>query len=194
MKARVLLVAVASIATLAACESGPERPGGEPPPRGARASLSASASAAASPGPGSAALPPASASAAGAAALAGAWEGSYLAAKGSLSLPDKPDNKAQAADDGKLAIGPGTLELTVLPNGELRGKSKGALGALVLSGRVDEGMVRAQVAPADPYINQPMSGVFVGVARDGAIKGELRVAGPDATVIREAPVTLSKKP
>ena len=191
MKARVLLVAVASIATLAACESGPERPGGEPPPRGARASLSASASAAASPGPGSAALPPASASAA---ALAGAWEGSYLAAKGSLSLPDKPDNKAQAADDGKLAIGPGTLELTVLPNGELRGKSKGALGALVLSGRVDEGMVRAQVAPADPYINQPMSGVFVGVARDGAIKGELRVAGPDATVIREAPVTLSKKP
>ena len=125
--------------------------------------------------------------------LAGVWEGHFEAKKGSVSLPPKVKDKALAADEGKAAVGPGTVELVIGPKGELRGTARGALGACTLSGRAEEGMVRATLNPDDPRDPGAMTGVLVGVRKGDVIRGEIHVAGPDATMVREAAVELKRK-
>src|SRR5262249_3766446 len=107
--------------------------------------------------------------------------------------PPSVKDKTWIKDDGKAAIGAGTLTLTISASGEIAGKGKGALGAATLIGRVDGPTVRASVTPNDPSDASAMTGVFVGLEKDGAIVGDLRVAGPDASVVRESSVTLKRK-
>jgi hypothetical protein len=125
--------------------------------------------------------------------MAGTWEGRYEAKKGSVSLPPKVKDKALAADEGKTAVGPGTLELVIGPDGELHGKGRGALGACTLIGKAEEGTVRATLNPDDPRADGAMTGVFVGVRKGDVIRGEIHVAGPDATMVREASIELKRK-
>lgn len=176
---------------LAACESKPSPPDKEPPPR-PTAPPQASAAAAAST-PASAALPAVSAAPAAASPLAGTWEGSYDAKKGTVSLPPKVKDKGLAADDGKSATGAGTIEITVTDGGAIRGKGKGALGACTITGKAEEGMIRASINPDDPRDAGAMTGVLVGILKGDVIRGEIRVAGRDATVVRESPIELKKK-
>ena len=93
---------------------------------------------------------PASASAAAPEALAGSWAGSYDAKKGEVHLPPKVKDKAIAADDGKASSGPGSVELTIGPSGEVRGKTSGALGAGTLTGHAEGSTLRASIWPDDP--------------------------------------------
>jgi hypothetical protein len=123
----------------------------------------------------------------------GAWSGKYDAKKGSVTLPPKVKDKALAADDGKASSGAGTVDLTVSEGGELKGKASGALGACTLVGRAEDGMIRATVNPDDPRAPNAMTGVLVGKLTGDKIVGELRVAGPDATVVRESKIELTKK-
>lgn len=127
------------------------------------------------------------------ASLAGTWEGRYDAKKGSVLLPERVKDKTWDKDDGKTATGPGTVTLTVSATGEISGTGKGALGAASLSGKVDGSMIRASVMPVDPSANGAMTGVLVGDSKDGAIVGEIRVAGPDASIVRESPIRLERK-
>lgn len=180
-------LAAALALLLAACNNGPEKPGKEPPPRPPEAP-SASASA---PPPASAALKPSPAPAAS--PFAGTWEGRYDAKKGAVTLPPKVKDKALAADDGKAASGPGSVEITIGEGGEVRGKAKGALGASTITGKVEDGMLRASLAPEDPRAADAMFGVLVGTIKDDAIHGEIHVAGPDATVVRESTIELKRK-
>jgi hypothetical protein len=178
-----------ALVLLAACQSAPERPEKEPPPRPpAPASASASTTATT----GGAALPTASASAP-ASPFAGTWEGSYDAKKGAVSLPPKVKDKALAADDGKGATGAGTIEITITDAGAIRGTSKGALGACTITGKAEEGMIRASIRADDPRDPNAMTGVLVGMLKGDAIKGEIRVAGRDATIVRESTIELKKK-
>jgi hypothetical protein len=66
----------------------------------------------------------------------------------------------------------------------------------VLTGKVDEGMVRATVMAEDPRATGAPSGVLVGPLKDGVIKARLRVSviGADLVVVREADFELKKKP
>ncbi len=125
--------------------------------------------------------------------MAGAWTGRYDAKKGVVTLPPKVKDKGFAADDGKTLAGPGTIDLNVLPSGEIRGRMSGALGAGSITGRVDGAMVRAVVRPDDPLANNAMTGIFVGEHKGDAIACELHVAGPDGTTIRESTVELTRK-
>jgi hypothetical protein len=125
--------------------------------------------------------------------IAGSWEGRYDAKKGKVALPPKVKDKALAADDGKAAVGPGLIELTISPGGDVRGKTSGALGAGGISGRVDGAMVRTVVQPDDPRATDAMTGIFIGERRGEIIAGELHVAGPDGTMIRESSVELRRK-
>jgi hypothetical protein len=92
-----------------------------------------------------------------------------------------------------VAVGPGSVELTVLPDGEVRGKVGGALGAGSLTGKVDGGTIRAMVRPDDPFAPNAMTGILMGERKGDTVACEMHLAGPDATVIREAKVELTKK-
>jgi hypothetical protein len=124
---------------------------------------------------------------------AGTWEGSYNAKKGSVELPAKVKDKARARDDGTTSIGAGKVSLTITPDGEISGKASGALGDATLRGKVDGEMVGASVFPDNPAAPSAMTGVLVGMFKDGVIRAEIRVSGPDATIVRESAIELKRK-
>ena len=170
---------------LSACDAAPDRPDRAPPPRPASPSASASAPSAPSAAP--------TATAAADRGPAGTWTGAYEAKKGTVTLPPKVKDKALAADDGKKMAGAGTIEIIIGDDGDVRGKLTGALGACTITGKTEKSMIRASVMPDDPRAPNAMTGVLVGMIKDDVIKADVRVAGPDATVVREAPVELERK-
>lgn len=176
------------------CESKPDLPEKGPPPLPPRPSAAGSVAAPAasgSAGPAaSSALP-----APGETGLAGTWEGSYDARKGAVVLPDRVKDKTRGKDDGKLMSGPGKVELTIAPSGEVRGKATGALGEARLTGKLDEAGTYLSVSwyPEDATKPNAMTGVLLGPIKDGVITAMIRVAGPDAVLVREAKVELKKR-
>ena len=188
---RSLVALSAALALLPACNQAPDRPDKDPP---ARPTLAGSASAAGSASPAPAGTPTASAEAAPT-GLTGSWEGRYDAKKGTIEMPPKVKDKARAADDGKAMAGAGKVELTVSPNGEVRGKASGALGEATLSGKVDVegGVLRASWFPVDPTGATAMTGVLIGQLKGATIQATIRVAGPDATLVRESALDLQRK-
>jgi len=188
------MTAVLAITGCQSSQSTPDKPDKAPPPR---PSAEASAPPATS---GSAALPGAAsespmAAAAARSALTGAWQGAYEAKKGSVEMPPKVKDKPRSSDDGKAMAGPGKVELEVAADGNVQGKASGALGEATLSGKLDEaaGVLRASWFPVDPSAPNAMTGVLIGLIKDGEIHAEIRVAGPDATLVREGKIDLKRK-
>lgn len=194
MRSSSLLLVVAC-AALAACDDDPSPPrdipnAPPPPPRGAPALPDL-------PGTG-APTSSAGGTVTGSGApdwevLAGAWEGAYDAKKGRVEMPSGVKDPARAADDGKRWAGPGLVKLTVTADGDVTGKSQGALGNASLRGKMDGKMLRASFIPDDPTAAGAMTGVLVGPLKDGAVQAELRVAGSDALVVRQANFQIKKK-
>ncbi len=135
----------------------------------------------------------ASAEVASLAALAGAWEGAYDAKKGRVSMPNGVKDDARTAEDGKASSGPGLLQLKIAPDGDVTGKSEGALGKATVRGKVDGKMFRASFVADDPLSPSAMTGVLIGYIKGDVITTELRVAGPDALVVRQANFDIKKK-
>ncbi|WP_437732886.1 hypothetical protein [Sorangium sp. So ce1335] len=194
--ARAILLPIALV-LLAACEESPPRPSeperpAPPPPQPSAAAAPPAASAAATELP-SAGAPGGAGDPQGSPAWQGTWEGRYDAKKGSVVLPPKVKDAVRQKDDGKVATGAGTVTVTIEPSGDLKGTAKGALGDATLVGKVEDGMVRASVFPEDPRAPNAMTGVLVGKLKDNTIQAEIRVAGPDAMLVRESAVELKKK-
>jgi len=190
-RVRLLLVA-----TLLACNPAPEQASRDAPPvtSSSAAPRSASSAAPLATGPERpSAASSGGASPAPAGEIAGTWEGHYDAKKGEVTLPPKVKDKAIAADDGKTASGRGAIELVILPDGDVRGKTSGALGAGTISGKVDGAMIRALVRPDEPLAATAMTGIFIAQRKGETLAGEMRVAGPDGTMIRESAVELTRK-
>lgn len=182
MKLALFLLAAAVSAF--GCDE-PARPSGDPgPPEPIRAETATASAVAPSASASAAALP--------ADSLEGRWEGRYDAKKGSVGVPQGVKDKTWNKDDGKIASGGGSVTLEVSPKGEVTGKSRGALGNATLTGKVDDKMLRATFMPDDPTLEHAMTGVLVGMLKDGKLKAELRVAGPDATLVREADFELAR--
>lgn len=127
------------------------------------------------------------------AVLAGVWEGSYDAKKGKVEMPAGVKDPGHAADDGKASAGTGTVKITVTADGDVTGKSDGALGKATIRGKMDGKMLRAQFVPDDPIAKNAMTGVLVGPLKDGVVQAELRVAGGDALLVRQANFPINKK-
>ncbi len=125
--------------------------------------------------------------------LMGTWEGRYDAKRGDVEMPPKVKDKVRAKDNGKAAIGPGTISITIGPDLELKGKTEGALGAAALSGKVEEDEVRATFFPDDALAKGAMFGIVQGKRKDDKIVGRIRVASGDASVVREAEIELKRK-
>ena len=127
------------------------------------------------------------------AVLSGQWEGNYDAKKGRVDMPPGVKDPGRAADDGKAVSGAGVVKLTVTPEGDVSGQSDGALGKATIRGKMDGKMLRAQFYPDDPTAKTAMTGVLVGPLKDGVVQAELRVAGTDALVVRQANFPIKKK-
>jgi hypothetical protein len=193
---RVALVSVFLALSAIGCENKPDLPEKGPPPIPPRpaepAAMSASPAPSGSAAPSaSIALPPGPADS----AFTGAWEGTYDAKKGAVVLPERVKDKTRGDDDGKLMSGAGKIELVVGPGGEVRGKATGALGEAHLTGKLDEGgsFLRASWYPDDATRPNAMTGVLYGPVKDGVIAAVIRVAGPDAVLVRESKVDLKKR-
>jgi len=181
--------------SLVACEKGGGE-GGPPPPAPATSSDVAPGPAAVPSGKTSAEPPAASASAAVESApegLVGTWGGKYEAKKGAVEMPPKVKDKVREKDDGKMAIGPGKLTITIGEGGELKGKTEGALGAATLSGKVEGEDVRATFFPDDALSKQAMFGIVQAKRKDDTIVGRIRVASGDAAIVREAEIELRRE-
>jgi hypothetical protein len=190
----VSLVIVLALSGLG-CDNKPDLPDRGPPPVPPRppASVTGSASAAATgsaPPAASSALPPS-----GEGSFAGTWEGTYDARKGAVVLPDRVKDKTRGDDDGKAMSGAGKVELTIAAGGDVRGKATGALGEARLTGKLDEGnsFLRASWYPEDASKPNAMTGVLYGPVKDGVIIAVIRVAGPDAVLVRESKIVLKKR-
>ena len=130
------------------------------------------------------------------ASTVGTWEGSYDAKKGAVVLPDRVKDKTRTSDDGKLMVGPGKVEITVTATGDVRGKATGALGEARLTGKlVDEGggFLHVSWYPEDASKSNAMTGVVYGPLKDGVITAMIRVAGPDAVLVRESKIEPKKR-
>lgn len=145
------------------------------------------------PTPSTASASPTTSAAAETGAIAETWEGTYDAKKGSVEMPAKVKDKARAKDDGKTSTGSGSVTLIISSDGEITGNAKGALGDATLRGKVEGAIVRASVFPDNPTSPSAMTGVLVGILKDDAIRAELRVAGPDALIVRESAIELKRK-
>jgi hypothetical protein len=126
-------------------------------------------------------------------ALAGSWEGAYDAKKGRVSLPSGVKDAARESEDGKVAAGPGLVKITISASGDVTGKSQGALGVATVRGKIDNKTLRASFVPDDPLAPQAMTGVLIGIVKGEVIQVELRVAGPDALLVRQANFDLKRK-
>jgi len=191
LRAALLLASV----LCASCDKSASK-GNDPSPGpapSAAATPAPAASAAVPEGKTTAAPVESAAPAEGASSLAGTWEGRYEAKRGNVEMPPKVTDKTRSADDGKTATGAGTISLTVEASGEVKGKNEGALGAAVLSGKTEGDDVRCTFFPDDPLAKNAMFGIFSGKRDGDRIVGKIRVAGPDASLVREADVELRKK-
>ena len=124
--------------------------------------------------------------------LAGTWEGSYDAKKGSVVMPQGVKDDNWSKDDGKAAVGAGTISVRVHPDGRAEGEAKGVLGPQVITGKADGNVLRLSVSAKDPLAPKSFHGVLVAELKDHVLRGELHVAGPDANVVRESPVELKR--
>src|SRR5262249_32834053 len=97
------------------------------------------------------------------------------------------------ADDGKAASGPGTVEITVTPAGDIHGKVTGAGGPASVTGEGDGTMIPAGVNPGEIHAPNAMTGTLVGPIKGEGVSAALHGGGPDGTVIREASFELKRK-
>lgn len=181
-----VLVLCASALSLAACGEKKPDPAATPTTASAPAASSAPAvaTAAASVDPDLGKGPPPAAK--------GGFKGTFTAKVGVVTVQKdvKDTTNAWGKDPGKEAVGPGTLELTIV-NTRVTGTAAGALGDLLLEGVIDGKEVRTVLNPKDPHALQAMTGIFTGTVKDGKITGKIRASSKNGNVVREADVTLA---
>lgn len=124
---------------------------------------------------------------------AGRWKATYRAAKAEVAVPKEAPNHTWADDDGTAATGDGSVELSIAPDGTVKGRAKGALGDQHIRGVFDGKTLRAGLTPVDPEAELAMSGVLVGSPKGKEIAAQLRVSSGDATIVRAATVQLERR-
>jgi hypothetical protein len=96
-------------------------------------------------------------------------------------------------EPGAVRRGKGTVALVVDDDGFVRGSLDGALGALQVCGRLEEGTLRAGVWPLDPRAGPAMSGVLTAEVKAGSMDAALRVSDGDGVVVRASRFRLAKR-
>ena len=125
---------------------------------------------------------------------AGAWSGRLDAARIALADIDKLAAKDRAGDDGRAGAGAVELTLTVALDGQVTGQATGALGSAALSGWVDasDGALSASWVGAAGDAGSTFAGLLSLAEKGDALVGTLRVASPDARLVRGGDVELRR--
>jgi hypothetical protein len=158
---------------LAGCRSP-----GDPPTRDAPA-------ASAAPAPVAAATPAASAKT----WFEGDWQGSF---KAELFRVETAAGgvKEWKQDDGKRGSGDGALSLQIAHDGSAQGTASGALGELVVSGRVDGDRAALRLASDE---GDGFHGTILAAQTPDGMRGSLSASSGDSLQVRQASVTLTRK-
>ncbi len=96
-------------------------------------------------------------------------------------------------DDGKAGTGKATLKFTLDANSQATGTVDGALGALGVSGVLEEETLRLKLMaqnPGDPAVTY--NGVIVATKKDDGFAGELKASSGDSLKVRHAKVAITK--
>jgi hypothetical protein len=126
-------------------------------------------------------------------ALGGTWSGSYRAEHHLIQMDKKEALPAWVKDDQKVGVGDGKLELVIDANGSVSGTSSGPLGELAVSGRAEDGMVRATLSPRDPSVEGGFQGYLMAHPARDRIAGQLEISSADGAVVRRASVELGRR-
>lgn len=119
-------------------------------------------------------------------------KGAYASKQGEVRMP--ADAPPFLHPESKEGLGDGELELT-LPgkSGAVTGQGKGALGAQVFEGWLEDGHLTGTLRPADganPAMWGLVDATVEGAGAARTVKGTLRASGRDGKVVREASFTL----
>jgi hypothetical protein len=118
----------------------------------------------------------------------GAWQGTFNAELSRIELA-VGGVKEWKQDEGKLASGPGKLQLQIAADGAVSGSASGALGDLHVTGQADADRVALTLTSAAP---EGFHGfVLASPAADG-MQGALSASSADSLQVRKAAVTLTR--
>jgi hypothetical protein len=126
-------------------------------------------------------------------AYVGSWQGHYTAQKQNLALPKGESDKLWTPDNGSVAVGEGSIELSIDQSRLIVGLARGPLGQLHLRGLLDGNTLRAGLSAADPTATVTMTGFMVGEIAGDQISGQLQVSNHDASLVRNANVRLRRR-
>ncbi|MFC1642346.1 hypothetical protein ACFL5O_06620 [Myxococcota bacterium] len=124
-------------------------------------------------------------------AWAGTWAGTYDARHYPVEAKTKEALPAWDKDPKTEGMGKGKLQITVAEDSRVAGTSSGPLGDLIVNGKVEDGSLRATVAPRDPDVGAAFHGYLVAESKQGTkLAGRMQVSSGDSAWVREAPVEL----
>lgn len=124
--------------------------------------------------------------------LAGNWRAKYTSKKGQVVVSQDVKDHVREADDGKRAIGEGTISISIDDTGDIRGKMTGALGDANITGNADDDTIRCGIFP-ERSGGDSMAGVLYATVAGAALKGDVRVSGDNGEIVREASIELARE-
>jgi hypothetical protein len=129
-------------------------------------------------------------------AEAATYAGKYTAAAAALHIPaDNKDYKGvkQAPDDGSKHVGEGAMTVAVDGAGLVSGEIEaGPAAPAVIEGVLADGEIRARVRRKDPSDNG-LTGTLLAKVAGSNVEGTMKLAEANASIVREAKVSLTKK-
>lgn len=175
---RTLLIALACVA-LAGCPKSEPAPG-----EAAKASAEAGANEEAG----------ASAEAAAPKPVALTYTGKYVVTAGTMYVPATKDwASVKFKNDETTMLGEGEMTLVIDPSGTVSGSTEsGPLGASVIEGRSDEGLLTATIRRKDTA-DQGLTGTLVATVAGEGLTGTMNLAESNAAVVRVATLEAKKK-
>lgn len=125
---------------------------------------------------------------------AGAYQGAYTLKHATVHVPDGKewDGVKWRGDDAGVAIGDGAISLTIAADGRVHGSVEGPAGQAAILGRAIDGALSATVTSA-PTTEEDFDGTLVGKLVGDKINGTLRLSSWNASLIREATFSATKK-
>ncbi len=118
----------------------------------------------------------------------GAWQGSFNAELFRIELP-AGGVKEWKTDDGSKASGAGKLSLEVSADGTVSGTGTGALGELLVTGRVEGDRAALLLSPG---AEGGFHGVLLATQTPEGMKGTLNASSGDSLQVRRAEVSLTR--
>jgi hypothetical protein len=190
MRTALSAVGVAMLLLLTAC---PKSRGKGGPDASASASASARSSAGIAAQPASAAAPASAApSPPGAAST---YAGTYTLAPATYHIAEGKDyaHVKQAKDEPSKLVGNGSLKLSVDPQGRVTGEiDSGPASPAVIDGTLINGEIRGNVRRKTPS-DDGLTGTIVAKVDGTNVSGKLVLAEANAAIVRDGPVTLTRK-